>query len=184
MKKICLIATLIFVACPVFAQESGLPDVKSESTAWEVKLRNNTTVRAFNEKFQIELLFNISDLLPSSPQCLSNKHIKDIKFTVNIYKTVQEGDLDWAKSFEQMRILFSGNGQSEERKPYGSNLVKNNLKVKSGEMLNIGTLQYLSPLTCSDIWNTSFYVSDMKAGGRKILPPLQFTIIPKEDNKF
>ena len=182
MKKICLsLLSLLFVTLPALAEYSGLPEVESESVDWEVSMQNDTAVRAFNEKYQVELKFNISDLLPSSPQCLSNKRIKDVKFTVNIYKTAQDGDFDWAKSFEQMRIRFSGRGKTEERKPYGSNLVKNNIKVNEGQTLNIGTLQFLSPYVCNDIWNAKFYVSDMKAGGRGNLPALEFQIIHAED---
>ena len=182
MKKICLfLFALVFNPFEVSAQESGLPDVVSQSNDWDVSMKSDTTIRAYNEKYEVELLFNISDLLPSSPQCVSNKRIKDIKFTINIYKTAQKGDYDWAKSFEQTRIRFSGRGKTEERKPYGSNLVKNNIKVPAGETVNVGTLQYLSPYTCADIWNATFYVSDMKAGGRGLLPSFEFKIIHAED---
>lgn len=184
MKKFCFLIALFFSATTALAQESGLIDVYTESQEWEVSMRDDTTIRAFNAEYAVELLFNISDLLPNSPQCVSNKRIKDIKFTVNIYKTAQDGDYDWAKSFEQMRIRFSGHGKSEDRKPYGSNLVKNNLKVNRGTTVNVGTLQYLSPLTCSDIFGASFYVSDVKAGGKRPLPALQFKIISPKDNKF
>ena len=60
-------------------------------------MKSDTTIRAVNQKYEVELLFNISDLLPSSPQCVSNKRIKDIKFTLNIYKTAQKGDYDWTR---------------------------------------------------------------------------------------
>ena len=76
MKKICLfLFALVFSPFEVSAQESGLPDVESQSNDWDVSMKSDTTIRAYNEKYEVELLFNISDLLPSSPQCVSKKAI-------------------------------------------------------------------------------------------------------------
>lgn len=157
------------------AGQAGGISIESNSRDWEVSLRNNSVVRAYNPESQVELIINISSLLPNSPLCVSNKRIKDIKFTVNIYKVAERGDTDWAKSFEKTRIQFWRPGGSEERKVYGSTLIKNNLVFKEGTVVNVGTLQFLSPFTCSDIDGMSMRLSDMRAGG-KSLPSLEFKL--------
>ena len=186
MFKFSLMTFAFFFLCAFseMGNQSFEFNVETKSTSWVVEMRGSSSVRAFHEPSGTELFFNFSDLMPNSPQCLSNKRIKDIKFTLNIYKKIQKGDYDFAKSFEQTRIRFSGNGKSEERKPYGSNLVKNNLRFSEGETVNIGTLQFLSPITCNDFMNMQLYISDMKAGGRSMLPTLDLKIIPADDNNF
>lgn len=179
MKKLCFVLLCVFGLCGAtdLAEQTGELTVKSDNGNWDVSMRSHAVIRAYNPEAEVELSINISDLLPNSPQCVSIKRIKDIKFTVNIYKIAQPGDTDWAKSFEQMRIRFYGPGRpGEERKPYGSNLVKNNLKAQAGQAVNIGTLQYLSPYTCNDVDGLTMRFTDMKAGGRRALPPLEFKI--------
>ena len=111
--------------------------------------------------------------MPNSPFCITNKRIKDIKFDIDIYKRVQKGDTDWSKMVDRMRIVFSNTGFSEQKRIYGSNLLKNNTTAKVGETVHIGTLQFLSPLTCEKVNNMKMSVSGITVRGRA-LPPLEF----------
>ena len=85
------------------------------------------------------------------------------------------GDDDWAKSFEKTRIQFSRPGGNEERRIYGSTLIKNNAKFQEGDVVNVGTLEFLSPFTCDNLDKTRMRITNMRAGGRN-LPTLDFTI--------
>ena len=78
-------------------------------TAWEVE-QSTTEIKAYNPTAEIELTFYVYNFMPNSPQCLSNKRIRDIKFDIDIYKKAQKGDSAWAKMVERMRILFTNRG--------------------------------------------------------------------------
>lgn len=150
-------------------------EVENNNKNWEVEYNGNASVRAYHPESEVEIMINLSSLLPSAPLCVSNKRIKDIKFTLNIFKIAQRGDSDWAKSFEKTRISFSRPGESEERRLYGSVLIKNNAKFQVGDVVNIGSLEFLSPFTCDKLDKTRFRITNMRAGGRA-LPTLDFTI--------
>ena len=145
-------------------------EVISESNSWEVSMQSNALIKAYNPNAKVELLIDLNNLLPTSPYCVSNKHIKDIKFTVSIHKIADIGESNWTKSFEKTRIYFLGPKKSYERKVYGSNLIKNNFKAGGG-VINVGTLEFLSPITCDDINNTTLRISGMKN-----IPLLSFKI--------
>ena len=145
-------------------------EVVSESNSWEVSMQSNALIKAYNPNAKVELLIDLNNLLPTSPYCVSNKHIKDIKFTVSIHKIADKGESNWTKSFEKTRIYFLGSKKSYERKVYGSNLIKNNFKAGGG-IINVGTLEFLSPITCDDINNTTLRISGMKN-----IPLLSFKI--------
>lgn len=177
MKKCLFLFCAAVMLCGFsdLAGQAGNLELSTQSRDWEVSLRNNSLVRAFNPESQVEIIIDISSLLPNSPLCVSNKRIKDIKFTLNIYKVAEAGDGNWAKSYEKTRIQFWRPGQSDERKVYGSTLIKNNLVFKPGTVVNVGSLQFLSPITCEDIDGMSMRISGMLAGNRS-LPSLEFKI--------
>ncbi|MBQ8870608.1 MAG: hypothetical protein IJ019_04460 [Alphaproteobacteria bacterium] len=172
MKKFIALTFIIFFVSG-FSSLSSMGqslEVVSESHDWEVMMLSNDTIKAYNPSSKLELLINLSNLLPSSPYCVSNKRIKDIKFSISIHKIANKGESNWVKSFEKTKIYFSGNGNFEERKVYGSNLIKNNIKA-SGGVINVGTLEFLSPITCDDINNTTLRILGMKN-----IPLLSFNI--------
>ncbi|MBQ7303583.1 MAG: hypothetical protein IJW75_01515 [Alphaproteobacteria bacterium] len=175
MKKIfyCLICFLFLCGFTPLSSLRGSLFVSSKSADWEVS-NSGANIRAFNQKAKVELIFNLSDLLPNSPYCVSNKRIKDIKFRVSIHKIAKKGETDWEKSFGRTKIYFSGKGGSRERRVYGSNLIKNNIKA-SGGVINVGTLEFLSPITCENIDNMTMRILGMK-DGRQNIQPLTFTI--------
>ena len=128
MKKILLFVTAFFGLCGFesLSDELGQFEVENKTqNAWEVE-QNSTEIKAYNKEFDLELKFYVDNFMPNSPLCLSNKRIKDIKFDVDIYKRAQKGDMNWAKMVDRMRILFTNIGFSEEKRVYGSNLIKNN----------------------------------------------------------
>ncbi len=168
-------AVLMLCGFSDLSGQAGNIEVESLNRNWQVSMRNNTTVRAFNEDYQVEILFNLANLLPNSPQCINNKRIKDIQITLNIYKAARRGETNWAKSFEKTRIRFYGRGGMEERKIYGSNLIKNNQRFQPGAVVNIGTLEFLSPYTCQEIDGMSMRVFGMR-DGNQTLPDLEFKL--------
>lgn len=176
MKNFTLSLFLIFSLCGFSSliSQSGSLEVESKNQQWEVSKASNAVIKAFNSDSQTELLIDLSDLLPTSPYCVSNKKIKDIKISVTINKIADENESNWEKSFEKTHIYFSGKKDSADRKVYGSNLIKNNHKAKKGA-LTVGTLYFLSPITCYDIDNMKMKISGMK-DGYKNLPILDFTI--------
>lgn len=174
MKKFfyCLICFFLCGFIPLSSLDGKIA-VVSKSADWEVS-NSGANIRAFNQKAKVELIFNLSNLLPSSPYCVSNKKIKDIKFSVSIHKIAKKGESDWTKSFEKTKIYFSGKGGSRERRVYGSNLIKNNINALGG-VINVGTLEFLSPITCENIDNMTMRILGMK-DGRQNIQPLTFTI--------
>ncbi len=178
MKKICLlvVAWLSLSAFTDLASRAGGNfTVESENNDWDVTMRSSSTIRAFNEDNQVEIIIDIGNILPNSTLCVSNERIKDIKINFNIYKVAQNGDRDWEKSFEKTRVYFSRPGASEERKVYGSTLIKNDMVFKQGTVVSVGSLIFLSPFVCNEIDGLRMRVTGMKAGYRT-LPPLDFTI--------
>lgn len=138
---------------------------------WEVE-QDSTKIKAYNQAFDFELTFYVDTFMPNSPQCISNKRIKDIKFDIDVYKRAQKGDYNWAKMIERMRILFTNTNFVEEKRVYGSNLIKNNATFKLGEIVHIGTLQFLAPLTCDKVNMMTMKVTGIVVKG-KALPPLE-----------
>ena len=144
------------------------------ASAWSVS-QDGTTIKAYNHANSLELTFFVDSFLPQSPQCLSNKRIKDIKFDIDVYKRAQKGDSNWAKMLERMKISFIGKGFSEEKRVYGSNLIKNNVSFRVGEVVHIGTLQFLTPYPCDAVDRMKMRVTDISVQGKR-LPPLEFMI--------
>lgn len=178
MKKIVTMLIAVLGLCAFsssFDNDGSAFEVSSNSTAWEVKTAGTSLIRAYNQSSETEIIINVSNLLPNSPKCLSNKRIKDIKITLDIRKIAQKGDSNWAKSYEKTRIRFSSPQGSQECRIYGSNLMKNNLKVSVGSTVNIGTLEFLAPFTCDDFLSSSMQIYGMSANGRP-LPTLDITI--------
>lgn len=168
MKNIFFLVSA-FIIC-AFSRLSSIGDnleIKSISRHWNISSSSGSIIRAYNEKSKVELVINISNILPSSPYCLSNKRIKDIKFDVTIYKMAKEGEKNWKKSFEKTRIYFSGRSGSGERKVYASNLIKDSFVARKG-MVNVGKLEFLSPITCKNVDNMSIRISGMKDGNKNI----------------
>ena len=177
MRKIIGLMGVVLSLCG-FTSLSGQTnslEIENNNTAWEIEQSGSASVRAYNSQSQMEIVVNMSSLLPSSPLCISNERIKDIKFTLNIFKVAQRGDGDWAKSFEKTRIQFSRPGESEERRIYGSTLIKNNAKFQEGDVVNIGMLEFLSPFTCDKLNETRLRIVNMRAGNRS-LPTLDFIV--------
>ena len=177
MQKIIGLLGVVFCLCG-FTGLSGQTnsfEIKNNNQSWELERGGGDSVRAYNPDNKVEITINLSSLLPSSPMCVSNERIKDIKFNLNIFKVAMRGDDDWAKSFEKTRIQFSRPGGSEERRIYGSTLIKNNAKFQEGDVVNVGTLEFLSPFTCDNLDKTRMRITNMRASGRN-LPTLDFTI--------
>lgn len=143
-------------------------------TFWEVE-QDSTKIKALNNDFEFELTFYVDNFMPRSPQCISNKRIKDIKFDVDVYKRAQKGDSNWQKMIDRMRIDFSNTGFFEEKKVYGSNLIKNNASFRVGDVVHIGTLQFLAPLTCEKVDKMTMKVTGIVIRGKK-LPPLEMQL--------
>ena len=136
--------TLIY--CIFFLCKTGLSEsigqsleVVSNNKAWEVSTLSNALIKAYNPASQIELMIDLNNILPSSPYCVLNKHIKNIRFTVSIYKIANKGEKNWAKSFEKTKIYFYSRFGYDERKVYDSNLIRNNITATGG-VINVGTL--------------------------------------------
>lgn len=150
-------------------------EVENKTPAfWEVE-QDSTKIKALNSNFEFELTFYVDNFMPRSPQCISNKRIKDIKFDVDVYKRAQKGDSNWQKMIDRMRIDFSNAGFFEEKKVYGSNLIKNNASFKVGDVVHIGTLQFLAPLTCEKVDKMTMKVMGIVVRG-KSLPPLEMQL--------
>lgn len=168
MKRIlCSVLSFMFLCgfIPLSSLNGGI-EVTTNSPGWEIDT-SNSTIKAYNEKSKTELTINLADLLPSSVYCVSNKKVKDIKISVLIHKIASEGEGNWEKSFEKTKIYFSGKGSSDERKVYASNLIKDNNRVSAG-VVTVGTLDFLSPITCKDIDNMTMRIYGMKDGNRNI----------------
>ena len=177
MKKFLISFAAVLALCGFESLSCDVHNFSVENksgSSWEID-QTSTEIKAYNKDFDFELTFYVDTFMPNSPLCLTNKRIKDIKFDIDIYKRAQKGDTDWAKMVERMRIVFSNTGFSEEKKVYGSNLLKNNTQAQIGEIVHIGTLQFLSPLTCEKINNMKMSVTGMVVRGRPI-PPLEFVI--------
>lgn len=175
-KYIVLIFSFFFLcAFSDLKDRSNEMKVESNSPDWEVSMRGNSSVRAYDPKAELELIIDISNLLPSSVACVSNKRIKDIKFSINVYKIAQAGDSNWAKAFERTRILFRSRSGTTEKKLYGSNFVKNNLNFSPGTFVNIGRMDFLAPYVCEDINGLNMRLTGMK-GMAVPIPPLDLTI--------
>lgn len=176
MKKFLLSAIAFLGLCGFESLSDQIDKFEVENktpNAWEVE-QSSTEIKAYNEEFEFELTFYVDNFMPNSPQCLSSKRIKDIKFDIDIYKRAQRGDSNWIKMVERMRILFSKTGFSEEKRIYGSNLTKNNATFEVGQVVHIGTLQFLAPLTCEKVDQMSMRVTGITVRGRT-LPPLEFS---------
>ena len=175
MKKGVLLIAVFFGLCGFESLSDEVDKFEVENktpNAWEVE-QNTTEIKAYNKEFDFELTFYVDNFMPNSPQCLSNKRIKDIKFDIDIYKRAQKGDSGWTKMVERMRILFTNTGFSEEKRIYGSNLTKNNANFEIGQVVHIGTLQFLAPLTCEKVNGMTMRVTGITVRGRT-LPPLEF----------
>ena len=174
MKKFLILCFVVFLSCG-FESLSGMIrsfDVENKTpSAWDVE-QENSLIKAYNKTYDMELTIYADNFMPNSPQCLSNKRIKDIKFDIDIYKKAQKGDTNWAKMVERMRLYFSGSGISEEKRVYGSNLLKNNSPAKIDSVVHIGTLQFLSPLTCEKVDKMRLKITGIVVRGRP-LPPLE-----------
>lgn len=160
-------------------QDASNLKVESKTPEWEVVSETQSVIKAFNPQYNLQFTFNVAPFLPDSPQCRNFKRIKDIKYRINIYKVASAQDTNWTRSFSQMRITFSGNGIVQETRVYGSNLIKDNYKAKTGSTVNVGTLDFLAPIVCKDINNTTVHVSGMKSG-KQTIPPLTFKITYQE----
>jgi len=174
MKKYLALVCSLFTLCGfdslsgetnMYQAENKTPD------AWEIE-QNENQIKAYNQEYEMELVFYVDAFMPNSPQCRSNKRIKDIKFDIDVYKRAQKGDTGWAKMIERIRIVFSNTGFSEEKRIYGSTLIKNSAIYQVGDIVQIGTLQFLAPLTCSQVDNMTMRVSGLVVRGRS-LPPLE-----------
>ncbi|MBR2299991.1 MAG: hypothetical protein IJ870_05410 [Alphaproteobacteria bacterium] len=179
MKKFFTLCAFVFLTCGFesISEQIHSFDVENKSpSAWEVETQN-AQIKAYNATYDLELTLYVNSFMPNSPQCLSNKRIKDIKFEIDFYKKVQKGDTNWAKMVERVRLNFTGSGISEEKKVYGSNLLKNNAPAKIGSVVHIGSLLFLSPLTCEKVDNMRLKLTGIVIRGR-VLPPLelQFTL--------
>ncbi len=177
MKKIFGLMCVVWGLCG-FTGLSGQDnpfEIENNNKSWEIERSGSASIRAYYPEAQVEIMINLGTLLPTSPLCVSNERIKDIKFNINIFKVAMRGDSDWAKSFEKTRIQFSRPGESEERRIYGSTLVKNNAKFSEGAIVNIGTLEFLAPFPCDKLDKTRIKLINMRAGNRN-LPALDFTV--------
>jgi len=174
MKKFLILAFTFLGLCGFESLSDNLHDFDVENKTpdtWEVEIKN-MVVKAFNETYQLELSFNVASFLPNSPQCLSNKRIKDIKFDIDVYKRVQKGDSGFAKMIERMRLYFTGSGVAEEKRIYGSNLLKKDSFAQEGSIIHVGTLQFLAPLTCKKVDKMTLKATGIVVRGRP-LPPLE-----------
>lgn len=170
MKKFLILCAAFFCLCGFESLSERVHDFEVENKSpfnWEIQ-QNGSVIKAFNENFQLELTFYVDNFMPNSPQCLSNKRIKDIKFEIDIYKKAQKGDSSWTKMVERARVLFSGNGFREEKRIYGSNLIKNNSTFKIDDVVHIGTLQFLAPLTCEKVDNMRMSINGFTVRGRSV----------------
>ena len=170
MKKIiCSVISFLFLCgfSSLSSLNSGVV-ATTDSSGWEVEA-SGATIKAYNGKSKVELDIDISRILPSSVLCVSNKRIKDIKFTVSIHKFTKEGEGNWSKSFGKTRIFFSGKGGSGEKKVHTVNLIKDNY-ISSGGIINVGTLEFISPITCNNIDDMTMKISGMKDGNTNIAP--------------
>ena len=174
--KIYVVFFCIFSLCGFsdLSSQSISLDVETNNSNWNLSISSNATIKAFNPSSQIELLIEFGNILPSSPYCVSNKRMKDIGFNIQIYKKAKKGDRNWEKSFEKTRVYFSGRGKRGERRVYASNLIKNNVLAKEG-VVYVGTLTFLSPITCQNIDHMNVRITGMKDGGRSV-DSLDFTI--------
>lgn len=178
MKKVLLMFCAVLSLCGFseLAQlQSSALDVVSNNANWEVKMSGNSAILAYEPKSKVEVVIEFADVLPNSSFCMSNKRIKDIKMSLNIHKVATKGESNWEKSFEKTRITFRSKKGSEERKVYGSNLIKNNLRFDEGAVVNVGTLDFLAPFTCNDFIPITMRISGMSAEHRG-LPVLDFTL--------
>lgn len=177
MKKVFGLAILVLSLCGFtsISGQTNLFEIENNDTSWEIERSGSTSVKAYHPDTQVEIMVNLGTLLPSAPLCVSNKRIKDIKFNINIFKVAEWGDKDWAKSFEKTRIQFSRPGENEERRIYGSTLIKNNAQFQAGNVVNIGTLVFLAPFTCDKLDETRIRVINMRIGNRS-LPAIDFTV--------
>ncbi len=172
MKKILslMFAPLFLCGFESLSDQIETFEIKNLSeAAWEVE-QASTTIKAYNKSAEIELTFYVDNFMPNSPQCLSNKRIKDIKFDIDIYKRAQKGDTNWAKMFDRMRINFRGPAFREEKRIYGSNLIKNNESFKVGAIVHIGTIQFLAPLTCEKVDDMRMTITGIETPTRKLAP--------------
>ena len=174
MKKTVLLVFSFFILCGFESLSDQIHNFTVENktpASWEVK-QENSVIKAYNNTNGLELNFYVENFMPNSPQCVSNKRIKDIKFDLDIYKQVQKGDSNWVKMIERMRINFVIPGSSEEKRVYGSNLIKNNAVFKEKSVVHIGILQFLNPFPCDKVDNMQMKITGITVRGRP-LPPLE-----------
>lgn len=181
MKKIVFLICAFFITCGFesLSDQSEVFEIENKTpNFWEIE-QAGSVVKAYNEQTQMELTIYTATFMPNSPQCLSNKHIKDIKFDIDIYKKAQKGDQSWVKMVDRMKISFIGRGYSEEKNIYGSNLIKNDLIFNLDDVVHIGTLQFLMPYPCKDIDGLKMRIGNIMVRGRT-LPPLELLFKTKE----
>ena len=85
MKKglLLLISFLSLCGFESLSDEIDKFEVENKTqNAWEVE-QSTTEIKAYNKEFDFEMTFYVDNFMPHSPQCLSNKRIKDIKFDFN-----------------------------------------------------------------------------------------------------
>ena len=87
MKKVLAVFFALFGLCGFESLSDQVHnfEVENKSTnSWEIE-QSGSVVKALNKDSQMELTFYVDSFMPNSPQCLSNKRIKDIKFEIDIY---------------------------------------------------------------------------------------------------
>lgn len=174
MKKYLALCCMIFGICGFesLSDSNNEFEIENKTTAeWETEL-SGTTVKAYNKRYELELDFDASPFMPSSTLCISNKRIKDIKFTVNIYKKMQKGDTKFAKMVERMRINFMAPGISKEKRVYTSTLIGDRVTLNIGDTVPVGKLYFLAPITCNDVNQMRMRITDINVQGRSV-PPLE-----------
>ena len=139
--------------------------------SWSLLL-DTMGIKAHHTPSDTELWLYVDSFMPNSPQCLTNKRIRDIKFDIDVYKVAQKGDSNWSKMVNRMKIQFTGKNYNEQKRVYGSNILKDSASFKIGEIVNVGTLQFLAPYPCKDVDQMKMTISNIIVKGRP-LPPLE-----------
>ncbi len=177
MKKIVSLLCVTFALCGFesLSDQADLFNIEvPQSTRWVVE-KNGSVIKAYYPPKEIELTFYVDSFMPNSQQCLSNKRIKDIKFDVDVYKRFQKGDTNFAKMVERMKINFKGRTFNQENKVYGSNLITKNLSFKEGEIVHVGTLQFLAPYPCEYVNDMQMRITNISPQRGETLPALEWT---------
>lgn len=181
MKKILSLFFVAFMLCGFAAEEERIHAYYVDNDSaddWEVSIET-LGIKAYHAASETEVWLAVDAFMPNSPLCLSNKRIRDIKFDVIIYKVAHKGDSNWSKMVNRMQIQFIGKGYNEQRRIYGSTILKDSAQVKVGETVNVGTLQFLAPYPCRDADQMRMRVSNIIVRGRA-LPTLDIKLKLKQ----